>query len=48
MGRLVAHQAAFGASAGLTPEVALPLMGGRAAQEAVAVAQRTAKHHSKF
>jgi len=48
VGRFVADQAAIAASTGFNPEVAAPLMGARAAQEALAVAQRTAKHYGRF
>ena len=42
VGRFVADQAAIAASTGFNPEVAAPLMGARAAQEGLAIAQRTA------
>ena len=44
VGRFVADQAAIAASTGFNPEVAAPLMGARAAQEGLAIAQRTAHH----
>ena len=48
VGRFVADQAAIAASAGFNPEVAAPLMGARAAQEGLAIAQRTATHYGRF
>ena len=41
-------QAAIAASTEFNPEVAVPLMGARAAQEALTVAQRTAKKMASF
>ena len=48
VGRFVADQAAIAASTGFNPEVAAPLMGARAAQEGLAIAQRTAHHYGRF
>ena len=47
VGRFVADQAAIAASTGFNPEVAAPLMGARAAQEGLAIAQRTARHFGR-
>ena len=47
VGRFVADQAAIAASTGFNPEVAAPLMGARAAQEGMAIAQRTANHFGR-
>ena len=47
VGRFVADQAAIAASTGFNPEVAAPLMGARAAQEGLAIAQRTANHFGR-
>ena len=43
VGRFVADQAAIAASTGFNPEVAAPLMGARAAQEGLAIAERKAR-----
>ena len=43
VGRFVADQAAIAASTGFNPKVAAPLMGARAAQEGLAIAERTAR-----
>ena len=40
----MSDQAAIAASTGFNPEVAAPLMGARAAQEGLAIAQRMANH----
>ena len=45
VGKFMADQATIAASTGFNPEVAAPLMGARAAQEGVAIAQRTARHY---
>ena len=47
VGRFVTDQAAIAASTGFNPEVAAPLMGARAAQEGLAIAQRTARHFGR-
>ena len=47
VGRFVADEAAIAASTGFNPEVAAPLMGARAAQEGLAIAQRTANHFGR-
>ena len=47
VGRFVADQAAIAASTGFNPEVAAPLMGARAAQEGLAIAQRTVNHFGR-
>ena len=47
VGHFVADQAAIAASTGFNPEVAAPLMGARAAQEGLAIAQRTARHFGR-
>ena len=47
VGRFVADQAAIAAWTGFNPEVAAPLMGARAAQEGLAIAQRTANHFGR-
>ena len=47
VGRFIADQAAIAASTGFNPEVAAPLMGARAAQEGLAIAQRTAIHFGR-
>ena len=47
VGRFIADQAAIAASTGFNPEVAAPLMGARAAQEGLAIAQRTARHFGR-
>ena len=47
VGRFVADQAAIAASTGFNPEVAAPLMGARAAQEGLAIAERTARHFGR-
>jgi len=46
-GRFVADQAAIAASTGFNPEVAAPLMGARAAQEGLAIAERTARRFGR-
>ena len=43
VGRFVADQAAIAASTGFNPEVAALLMGARAAQEGLAIAERTTR-----
>ena len=43
VGRFVTDEAAIAASTGFNPEVAAPLMGARAAQEGLAIAERTAR-----
>ena len=48
VGRFVADQATIAASTGFNPEVAASLMGARAAQEGLAIAQRIAKHYGRF
>ena len=44
VGNFMRDQAAIAASTGFNPETAAPLMGARAAQEGLAIAQRTARH----
>jgi len=43
VGNFIRDQAAIAASTGFNPEVAAPLMGARAAQEGLAIAERTAR-----
>ena len=45
VGKFLSDQATIAASSGFNPEVAAPLMGARAAQEGVAIAQRTANRY---
>ena len=47
VGNFIRDQAAIAASTGLNPETAAPLMGARAAQEGLAIAQRTAHHYGR-